>query len=444
MTVRSLPPAMRANFHNLYLDVFWYGVLAGSTLAFIMIYATRLGATAFQISLLTAGPAVANLLFSLPAGQWMGNRALIPVTFWSAAFQRFGYLLLIPLPWLFGDQLQIWGIVLLTLIFSIPGTVLAISFNSLFAEVVPAEWRAEVVGKRNAIIAISLTATTLLSGQLLDWLIFPLNYAIVFGLGALGAALSTYYLSKLRCFDSQPVPAERAVEPEKFETGNVTIAEAQLAENADHLDTVGKPTTHAKGKARSTRAGRLGEWLHLDLMRSSFGPFMFTYLLFYTFQYLGIPLFPLVQVNELKLSDGMISLGSSLFYLTMLLVSLRIIDISARLGHKRTLAFGATTYGIYPLLLGLANGPALYWVASFFGGGAWGISNAGLTNRLMEKVPEDQRPAGMAVHNLVLNLGILVGSLAAPLLMDRVGLMPAVLVVAALRFLAGGIFWLWG
>ena len=39
------------------------------TLAFVAIYAARLGATGFQISLLTAGPAVVNLFFSLPAGR---------------------------------------------------------------------------------------------------------------------------------------------------------------------------------------------------------------------------------------------------------------------------------------------------------------------------------------------------------------------------------------
>jgi MFS family permease len=401
MTVRANTPQMRANFRYLYLDVFWYGVLAGSTLAFITIYTTRLGATVFQISLLTAGPAAVNLLFSLPTGKWLQGRALVPTTFWSAVFQRIGFLLLAPLPWLFSDDLQIWVVILLTILASIPGTILAISFNAMFAEAVPPEWRAEVVGKRNALMAISLTVTTLLCGRLLDQLVFPLNYALVFFIGALGAALSTYYLGKLKLFNTKPTPV-----------------------------------------ARETTPGQRSK--HLDLLRTSFGPFMFAYLLFYTFQFLGIPLFPLVQVRVLNLSDGMISLGSSLFYGVILLVSLRIVDISTRWGHKRVLAIGATSFGFYPLLLGLARGPALFWAASFMGGGAWGLVNAGLTNRLMEKVPDDQRPAGMALHNLVLNLGIMLGSLAAPLLGASVGLQPAMFIVAALRFLAGGLFWLWG
>ena len=415
MTVRAYTPQMRSNFRNLYLDILWFGVLAGSVIAFISIYATRLGASAFQISLLSAGPAAFNLLFSLPAGRWLEGRALVPTTFWAALWHRLGYLILVPLPWLFSDQLQIWVIVLITLVMSIPGTVLAIGFNAVFPDAVPPGWRAEVVGKRNAIVAISLTVTTLVCGQLLDWLLYPFNYALVFAIGALGALLSTYYVGRLRLVHDTPVQ-EAPSQP------------ASSRASARHWVSLFDPR----------------QMVRLDLLRTSFGPLMFAFLLFYTFQYLGIPLFPLVQVRSLNLSDGMISLGSSLFYGVMLLVSLRIVEINTRLGHKRTLAFGATLFGAYPLLLGLAHGPALFWVASFIGGGAWGITNVGLTNRLMEKVPDDQRPAGMAVHNLVLNLGILMGSLAAPLLGEWVGLQPALFVVAALRFLAGGIFWVWG
>jgi MFS family permease len=395
-------------------------------MAFVVIFATRLGASAFEIALLTAGPAVFNLLFSLPAGRWMEGRALVPVTFWSAVWHRLGFLILVPLPWLFSDRVQVWVIVLLILLMSIPGTILAIGFNAMFAEAVPPEWRAEVVGKRNAIVAISLTVTTLISGQVLDRVDYPLNYVIVFAVGALGAALSTYYVGKVRLI---PVRASQAAGHDRqIQPANLDVAPASQ-----------------KAPPRQRRIGlKLKQMLYLDRLPAAFSLLMLAYLLFYAFQYLGIPLFPLAQVRELELSDGVISLGSSLFYGVMFLVSLRMVDINTRLGHKRTLALGATIFAAYPLLLGLAQGPALFWVASFVGGGAWAITNAGLTNRLMEKAPENQRPAGMALHNLVLNLGILLGSLTAPLLSEWVGLQTALLVVAALRLLAGIIFWIIG
>jgi predicted MFS family arabinose efflux permease len=72
------------------------------------------------------------------------------------------------------------------------------------------------------------------------------------------------------------------------------------------------------------------------------------------------------------------------------------------------------------------------------------LASGGLVNRLMERVPEDDRPAHMALHNLVLNLAILVGSLAGPLLGDWLGLRTALLLSAGLRVLAALLLARWG
>jgi hypothetical protein len=56
---------VRSNTRNWYGDVFQWGILGGSIVAFLSVYSTRIGATSFQVGLLTAGPAVANLIVSL-------------------------------------------------------------------------------------------------------------------------------------------------------------------------------------------------------------------------------------------------------------------------------------------------------------------------------------------------------------------------------------------
>jgi hypothetical protein len=86
---------MRSNFTHLYAD---FGVLAGSTLSFLAVYAARLGANGFQVGLLSAGPAVVNMLFSLPSGRWLENRPLIRVSFLAALWSRLGWALLLLLP----------------------------------------------------------------------------------------------------------------------------------------------------------------------------------------------------------------------------------------------------------------------------------------------------------------------------------------------------------
>ena len=369
-------------------------------MAFVSIYAARLGATGLEIGLLTAGPALVNLLFSLPAGGWLEGQPLIKASFWSALLYRLGYLAFIALPCLAGSSGQILALVLITLVMSLPGTTLAIGFNALFAEVVPEEWRAEVVGKRNAILAVSMTVSALLSGRLLDLFAFPVNYQIVFGLGAAGAALSTYNLALLHSSSENPPPVRTAASWRSL--------------------------------------------VRFDLLRGQFGWFLISYLLFYTSQYACLPLFPLVYVNILKLSDGMISLGNGLFYTTMFLVSLRLNALSVRFGHRRLLVAGAVLFASYPLFLGLARGPGLYWVAVASGGVAWGLVSASMLNRLMDKVPKENRSAGMAFHNIVLSLGILIGSLLGPAISAAMGVQPAVLVGSGLRLLAGLLMIAWG
>ena len=128
----------------------------------------------------------------------------------------------------------------------------------------------------------------------------------------------------------------------------------------------------------------------------------------------------------------------------MLLVSLQLSPISTRYGYRRVLVFGALIFCSYPLILSLAQNATLFWVALLVGGGAWALVSAGLINRLMERVPEDERPAYMALHNLTLNLGILTGSLLAPLLSGAFGLREALLWTAGLRLLAGLLLMIWG
>jgi predicted MFS family arabinose efflux permease len=62
----------------------------------------------------------------------------------------------------------------------------------------------------------------------------------------------------------------------------------------------------------------------------------------------------------------------------------------------------------------------------------------------MERVPFDDRAAHMAVHNLVLNLGILAGSLLGPVAASLMGTQPSLVLSAGLRLFAAGVFFLWG
>jgi hypothetical protein len=282
------------------------------------------------------------------------------------------------------------------------------------------------VGRRNALLAVSMTLSALTSGQILDRVSFPVNYQIIFFLGGLGAIMSSYHLGKLLPPQEKP---KRVGKPlgELATPGFIRTREAIRQAGLRYL-------TRAKGQ----------RILRLDLLRGPFGRFLIAYLAFYTFQYLALPVFPLFYVNELGLSDGEISLGNALFFALVTYVSLRLSRLATRYGYHGIAVRGGIILGGYPLLLFLAQDAYLFWVASLVGGLSVGLLNGGLVNRLMERVPEGDRPAHMALHNLVMNLGILAGSLSGPLLADWIGLRPMLLASSGLRMLGGFFLLIWG
>jgi MFS family permease len=420
MTGTALSPAQKHNFHHLYWDIFYWGVLAGSTLAFLPVFLARLHASPFEVGLLTAGPAVVSIIISMLAGRLMRGQELVRVTWVTALLHRIGFLALIPLPWLLGARGQVWAALGLTLAFSFPGTVVAISFNAMFADLVEARWRPHVVGRRNALLSLSMTLGTLGCGWLLDTLPFPANYQIVFGIGAAGSALSSYHLWRLRPPATAP---ERVGRPFRdfARHGWLLIGDA-----------VRSPT----GLRYLLRTG--GQTLlRIDLLKTAFGPFLFSFLIFYTFQYVAVPIFPVFFVETLDLSDGVISLGYAIFHLAMMTSSMSLGWLNQRIDSHRLLTASGVLYCAYPLFMGLAHGPGMVILASLTGGLVWGVANGQMVNALMDRTPEDDRPAHMALHNLALNLGTLGGSFLGPLIGQSLGLRGAVLAGAALRTAAG-------
>ena len=150
----GVPDYLRSNIRHLIWDIGWWGLLNGSTLSFMTIYAARIGANTNQIGLITAMPAAINLILALPAGDWLKNRPIDRSVFLTSVFQRVFYFFIVFLPFLLRDNLQVWMLILFTLLMSIPGSAVAVGFNALFAAAIPSRYRGVVAGRRNAVFAI--------------------------------------------------------------------------------------------------------------------------------------------------------------------------------------------------------------------------------------------------------------------------------------------------
>ncbi len=427
----SIPQIHRRNFWHLYLDIAWYGVLSGSALSFFSIYLVRLGASPFQIGLVNAGPAVMTILFALPTGWWLKKLPIDHAVVWSSILFRAFYLLWIPIPSLFIAQTQIGLLLGLTLLMTIPGTALAVGFNAYFAEVVPADWRAHVVGIRNALLALTFTATSLLCGYLLTALPFPLGYQAVFAVGCLGAAMSSYHLWNVRLRPGTPGPATPDRAPADLaRPGSVRIFGEGM---------------RPKIAVRLIRLRTIFRLQRLNLSEDSFGRIVLVLFAFHLTQYLPIPLYPIYWVEKLDLSDQYISLGNALFYTLSFLGATQLARVTRQLGsHYRVVVVGALLLSAYPILTALTQGVSMFLFTAVAGGLFSVLTGGALSNYLVEKVPEQERAMHLAWYTLALNVAILISSFGGPALAAAVGIGPSLAISGLGRVLSALAIWRWG
>jgi MFS family permease len=412
-----VPEGNRSIFRYLYTEIGWYGVLSGTILSFISIFLARIGANGTQIGMINAAPAVIGLVFTLPIGQWLQHRSLTQTVFLSSIAQRVFYFFLIFLPVLLPHQGQIWMIVLLTLILSIPGTAVTIGFNSMFADLVPVPWRGYVAGIRNALLSIASTLTTLLSGWILVALPFPLGYQIVFGFGFLGGMLSSLFLFLIAAHST---PSGIKVEPWRW-------LFPRSSEKEQH-----NPRSLLFSPPR------------MDILRSPFGKILGLLFFFHLFQYLAVPLFPLYWVNEVKFGDQVIGLGQAILSVAVFVGSTQLDRISRRLGNHRLLGFGILAMSLYPILTGFMRDIPLFILSVILGGLAWSMVSGVLFNYIYEKIPGDERAAYLSWYFLIFNAAVLIGSLGGPFIAQTENLSFGLILFGCLRLAAGAAILIWG
>jgi MFS family permease len=427
---RAIPAEHRATFLNLYLDIAWFGLLSGSAISFAAVFAARQGANGFELGLLNAVPAVTSLLLTLPAGRWLERQRAGKAVFWTALLHRLVYLPWIVLPALLAPQAQVWALIGLTLLMSIPGAALAIGFNTLFAAAVPPDWRGAVVGARNVLLAITFTVTSLLCGAILDRVPFPTGYQIVFAIGFVGGMMSTYHLWRLRHVVDQP---------DRLRLGRSL---GDLA-RPGVLRAFGDGLRSAIG-LRFLARSRGQPLLRGEILAGPFGRVVAVLFAFHLAQYLAIPIFPLYWVRQLRLTDQEISLGTALFYVAVLIGSSRLSRLTRRFGHFRLTVLGAVLMAAYPLLMAISQGLSLFLVTSLIGGVAWSLAGGAMPNYLLEQVPAHDRPAHLAWYNLALNAAVLLGSLGGPALAGLTAPALALTLFAGLRLVAALAIWRWG
>jgi len=427
-TGQIVPPELQPRFHHLYWDIAWFGLVAGTTLAFLNVYAARLGATAFQIGMLTAGPALVNLIFTLPAGRWLQARPIGRSVFGAALATRGIYLVYALLPLLLPPAAQVEVLIWATLLFTIPGVALVIGFNALFAAAVPLEWRGYVAGRRNAMLAVVYIVTSLVAGWILQNTPLQVGYTLVFGIGFVGAAMSTYHLSGLRSVTERPgdEPSRiRQIIGDTAQPGGVRGGQG-VGQRVNIA-----PRVFARGR----------NLLRPDVIHGHYGWVIFALFSFHLAQFMPVALFPLRWVDQLGFTDMEIAIGTAVFHASVLVSSLQLDRLTRRYGNHLATAVGVALLSTYPLFTAYMPNLFFYAVTSMIGGLAWGLVGGALPNYLLEKVPADDRPAYLAWYNLALNAAIFLGALLGPLVANWFNLQIALVLAFVFRF--GSALFIW-
>ncbi len=392
-----VPPEHRKNFAHLYWDVAFWGILNGSIINFLGVYCSRIGATPFQMGLLTAIPALMNLIVTMPATMWLGNKPVTRIVPRAALITRIFYLLLVPLPMLLPTSTQLWVILGIVFFQNITGAVAATIGNAFLAESIPSEWRGQVIGTRSALVAMATMITSVIVGQILNALSLANGYQIVFALGFAGSMASAYQIFQIK-------PVSR---PELSPQANPAVP-APAAIKFSNLT----------GSYRRVLAIMFA--VHLGV-------------------FLPQAIFPLYQVYALHLTDQIISLAASLFSIVQFLSSLQAGRISRRVGFRRMTGIGLLIAGLSTIMFIFSFNPWLYLTTQLVGGLGWAVFNNGVVNYLLESIPADKRPPYLAWFNMAANAAVLICGLISATLVSGLGLFGAMMLVVVMRVIAGAI-----
>lgn len=409
----AVPPEHQKTFLHLYFDIGWYGVLNGSILTFLIIYAARLGATGMQIGFIGAMPAIVSLVLAIPVGRWLRTQDNRRAIFWSSIINRIGFLPFVLLPWVFEEHSQVLAIIVITFITAIPLTSLSVGFNALFAEAVPDRYRAHVAGIRNTMLSISLMVTSFACGYILDRVVFPVGYQIVFGIGTFGALMSSYHLYFVRPLqEDSPSPLLPPLEPASIK--NILSPRKIIA------------------------------LLNFDIWKTDFRRVLLGLGALHLTQLITVPIFPLYFIHGLNLKDDHIGIGNAIFYLTAFLGSTQLRKAAHKFGNKNLTGLGLAGLSLYPFILALSTEVWQFYAISFLGGFMSAMVNGAYANYMLENIPSNDRHSYLAWYNIVLSAATLIGSLGGPAIASAIGLVSALIFFALLRLLAGISILKWG
>ena len=392
----------QTNFRNVQVDAIGVG-LANAAAPFLPVFLTHLQATTLQVGMLTSMPAMTGLLLAIPLGRFLQKKSNIVRWF---SFARLlviaSYALTGIASFFLPRQILVNSILLIWAIATLPQTVVSITFSVVMNAVAGPNRRFELMTRRWSTLGITTTLTVLALGQMLDHVIFPLNYQLMFIGMSLGGLISFYFSSHIK-IPPQPI------------------------------------SETAPGKSIKTQ---LGEMFSLVIKEKPFVSFMSKRFIFFAGSAMASPLIPLYLVRVVGATDGWISIINTSQTAILVIGYFLWTNFGKRRGTHPVLVWTTLGLSLYPFLLTLTHST---WQIALIAGFA-GIFQAGLDlvffDVLMQTVPVQYSALFVGVAQSMQFLATIVSPLIGTFIADHWSLPVGLIVAAIIRFLGFVLFFI--
>lgn len=363
---------------------------------FLPVFLTRLGATNFQVGLLTSMPGVTGLILALFVGRFLQTRRnIVPWYSLSRLMVILCYALTGILTLMIAQEYVIISTLLIWAFATIPQTALAVAFSVVMNAVAGPEGRYALLSRRWAIFGVTGVVGTFIVTRLINLISFPLNYAIMFLVLSLGGFLSYYFSRQIQLPDRVPPP---------------------LSDRRSPMDGIRN---------------------YIDLLKANpaFVSFSIKRFVYFSAIVLSLPIMPLYLVREVHANDAQIGTVTMAMNLVMLAGYYLWPRVSRTRGGRFVLL--ATTFGmtLYPALSAATSRVELIILYA----GIAGLFQAGLDlvffDELMKTVPAEYSATFVSLAQSMQYLATILAPLLGTWLANYIGLGGALWISAGLRLL---------
>lgn len=392
----------KKNFRYVQIDA--VGVSISNVAApFLPVFLTRLGATNFQVGLLSSMPGMTGLMLALLVGRFLQTRHnIVPWYSLSRLMVILCYALTGILTLVVSEELVIIATLAIWAFATLPQTALAVAFSVVMNAVAGPEGRYDLLSRRWTIFGLTGIVGTFIVTRVIDLIDFPFNYSTMFLVLSMGGFLSFYFSRKIELPDTEPPPLTKSA------------------------------------------GAREGVQNYMSILRANpaFVSFASKRFVYFSAITLGTAVMPLYLVREVHATDaqiGVITMTATIVMLAGYYVWPRI----SRLRGGRFVLL-ATTLGMvfYPALSAATPQVSLIilyaGIAGFFQGGL----DLVFFDELMKTVPAEYSATFVSLAQSMQYLSMIVAPLVGTWLATYIGLGGALLLSAGLR-LVGFLLFLW-